>query len=81
MRQEARYVTSGIRVGSPALTSRGMKEKEFEIIANKIADVLDDINNTELQAKSKRRVKRVSSKLCYLQPINLLIKIKKGIFK
>jgi len=47
------FVTSGVRIGSPALTSRGMKEKEFELIANKIADVLDDINNTELQAKVK----------------------------
>jgi len=39
------FVTSGIRVGSAALTSRGMKEKEFEIIANNIADILDDIEN------------------------------------
>ncbi len=47
------FVTSGVRIGSPALTSRGMKEAEFEIIANKIADVLDDVNNSELHATIK----------------------------
>ncbi|MDY0234372.1 MAG: serine hydroxymethyltransferase, partial [Sulfurimonas sp.] len=47
------FVTSGIRIGSAALTSRGMKDKEFTFIANKIADVLDDINNTKLQESIK----------------------------
>ncbi len=50
------FVTSGIRVGSPALTSRGMKEKEFKLIATRIADVLDDINNSELQKKIKEEL-------------------------
>jgi len=54
------FVTSGIRVGSAALTSRGMKESEFEIIANKMADVLDDINNTKLQASIKAELKELA---------------------
>jgi glycine hydroxymethyltransferase len=63
------FVTSGIRVGSPALTSRGMKEKEFELIANKMADVLDDINNTELQAKIKEELKELAQNfVIYNQP-------------
>jgi glycine hydroxymethyltransferase len=63
------FVTSGIRVGSPALTSRGMKEKEFELIANKMADVLDDINNTELQAKIKEELKALAKNfVIYNQP-------------
>ncbi len=51
------FVTSGIRVGSPALSARGMKEKEFELIANKICDVLDDIENTTLQETIKKELK------------------------
>jgi len=56
------FVTSGIRVGSPALTSRGMKEAEFELIANRIADVLDDIENEEKQAQIKEELKELARK-------------------
>ena len=56
------FITSGIRVGSPALTARGLKEAEFEFIANKIADVLNDITNTELQAKVKKEVVELAHK-------------------
>lgn len=63
------FVTSGIRIGSPALTSRGMKEKEFELIANKMADVLDDINNTKLQESIKAQMKELAREfIIYQQP-------------
>ncbi len=64
------FVTSGIRIGSPALTARGMKEKEFEWIANKIADVLDNINDSALHAKIKEEVKELASNfIIYDKPI------------
>lgn len=54
------FVTSGIRIGSPALTARGFKEKEFNIVANKIADVLDDINNLKKQEQIKNDLKDIA---------------------
>lgn len=50
------FITSGIRVGSAALTARGMKEEQFELIATRIADVLDDIGNESKQAKIKEEL-------------------------
>ncbi len=55
------FVTSGIRVGAAALTSRGMKEAEFEIIANKMADVLENIEDTALHAEIKDEMKALAS--------------------
>lgn len=55
------FVTSGLRLGTPALTARGFKEKEIEIVAHSIADILDDINNTNLQINTKEKLKKLAS--------------------
>ncbi|HBD38223.1 MAG TPA: serine hydroxymethyltransferase, partial [Cupriavidus sp.] len=39
---EKPFVTSGIRLGSPAMTTRGFKEEEARQVANLLADVLDN---------------------------------------
>lgn len=48
--------TSGVRIGSSALTTLGMKEAEFELIAHHICDVLDDITNVARHAEIKKEL-------------------------
>ncbi|XOB64991.1 serine hydroxymethyltransferase [Deferribacteres bacterium DY0037] len=50
------FITSGVRIGTPAVSSRGMKEPEMEIIGNAIADVLDNINDDAKIADAKGRI-------------------------
>lgn len=53
---ESPFVTSGLRLGSPAMTTRGMGETEFKEIANIIADKLLSPEDEAIQSDCLRRV-------------------------
>jgi glycine hydroxymethyltransferase len=53
------FVTSGLRIGTPALTSRGMKEAEMEAIGDWIADILEDWQSVDLRRRVRARVREV----------------------
>ncbi len=57
------FITSGIRVGTPAVTTRGMKEEEMEIIGNCIADVIEQKEN------AIEKVSKIIGKLCEKFPL------------
>ena len=50
------FVTSGIRIGSPAITTRGFKEKQAAQVANWIADVIDNMADSNNLANIKKQV-------------------------
>ncbi len=50
------FVTSGIRVGTPAITTRGFKEKETRQVTEWICDIIEDVNNDELIAEIREKV-------------------------
>lgn len=56
------FVTSGIRLGSPALTTRGFKEEDMVEVGNIIAMVLSDVENAEKKEEAKKRVASLCEK-------------------
>ena len=59
---ESPFVTSGIRLGTPAITTRGFKEEESRMVAGYIADVLEEPENEEIIAKIKEKVITLTSR-------------------
>lgn len=57
---ESPFRTSGVRIGTASVTTRGMKEAEMIKIGTWIADVLDNIVDTEVQARVKREAKTLA---------------------
>ena len=50
------FVTSGIRIGTPAVTRRGFKENEMDLIASWIKNIIEDVDNEKLINQTKKEV-------------------------
>ena len=59
---EKPFITSGVRLGTPSVTARGMKEKEVEQIAGMILKVLENINDEDKIAEVKKEVLQLTEK-------------------
>ena len=55
------FVTSGIRIGTPAVTTRGFKEKEIIQVSNWICEIINNFDNEELQNKIKNEVSNLTN--------------------
>ena len=55
------FVTSGIRIGTPAMTTRGFKEKEIIQVSNWISEIINDFDNIDLQKNIKEEVHNLTS--------------------
>ena len=56
------FKASGIRLGTPAVTTRGMCEPEMAAIADMIAEVLADVNNVDAAKKVRQRVRELTTR-------------------
>ncbi|MGC0371888.1 MAG: hypothetical protein DGJ47_000589 [Rickettsiaceae bacterium] len=63
------FITSGVRLGTAACTTRGFKEKEFEMIGEWIADVLDGAQKNEDNSEIEQEVLKKTRKLTAKFPI------------
>lgn len=59
---ESMFTTSGIRLGTPAMTTRGLKEKEFAQITDIIIEVLQNKDKKEILEKNKQKVLDLTNK-------------------
>ncbi|MEN9904326.1 MAG: hypothetical protein RLZZ555_891, partial [Pseudomonadota bacterium] len=59
---EKPFVTSGVRIGTPALTTRGFREEEARLTANLIADVLDNPRDEANLATVRAKVAELTSR-------------------
>lgn len=59
---EKPFVTSGLRLGTPAVTTQGMKEKEMKLIADLIIEVLKNPNDTKTLKKVQTQVSKLAKK-------------------
>ena len=59
---ESPFVTSGIRIGSPAITTRGFKEEEARQVVNMIADILDNPESDEVIAATLEKVQALTAR-------------------
>jgi glycine hydroxymethyltransferase len=55
-------ITSGIRIGTPAVTTRGMKEKEMILIAEMISRVLNNIEDQKIKEEVRIEVENINKK-------------------
>jgi len=63
------FVTSGLRIGTPAATTRGFKEAEVTELANWIADVLDEGGNETVVARVRGKVEEICRKFPVYAPV------------
>ena len=54
------FVTSGLRIGTPAVTTRGCKEQEVSEVSHWICDILDNPNNKNISAEIKKKVRKLT---------------------
>lgn len=60
--QNKPFIALGIRLGTPALTTRGMKQDEMRAIAKLIAEIVHNVDSEDVQAKVKREVAELTEK-------------------